>query len=203
MEVLMRGAVRSLFVAASLLVAASAGAQPVSENNIEVGGGLGGVVSWWIPPQPGGDVRVTFPINRRFAIDALVAMAPARDGATYGLYGALVRQRMVRRATRDVQPFVSYGVVGIFGRRHVDEYRYRDAAGATVVMPEYNDTVVSPPFIGMLGGGVERRVHARLSVRAEAQMVMALVLPVGVRIAAGVSVSVGRLAHAPAEVVSR
>ena len=196
----MQSTMRSLLVAGSLLVAASAGAQPAGGNNIEVGGGLGGLVSWWTRPLPGGDLRVTFPVNHRFAIDALVAMTPTQDKETYGIYGAIVKQRIGARAASDLQPFVSYGVIGVFTRTHVDEYRYTTAAGATVVSPGYDDTFVSPPFIGMLGGGVERRVHRRLSVRVEAQAVMALVVPIGVRMAAGVSVPIGRLAHAPAGV---
>jgi hypothetical protein len=199
----MRNAVTSLLVAASLLMAASAGAQPVERNNIEIGGGLGGLMSWWIHPRPGADVRVTFPIDRRFAIDTLVAMTPTQDNETYGLYGVLVKQRIGARAASDLQPFLSYGVIGVFARTHEDEYRYLTGTGATVVRPAYDDTTMTPPLIGMIGGGIERRVLPRLSVRVEAQALILLVLPVGVRVAAGVSVPIGRLAQAPAGVVSR
>jgi hypothetical protein len=202
MEVLMPRIIRSLIVASSLFVAASAGAQPSSGNNIEIGGG-GGVLSSWEHSQPGGDLRVTFPVNHRIAIDALVAMAPAQHNETFGLYGVLVKHRIGSRPASDLQPFLSYGVIGIFVRYHEEEYRYRSATGSTIVSPAYDHGYVSPPLFGMFGGGVERRVLPRLSVRVEAQAVMFLVLPVGVRIAAGASVPIGRLAHAPAEAVAR
>jgi len=196
--VLMRNAVRSLLVAAALLMAASAGAQPVGGNNIEIGGGIGGLMSWWIDPRPGADVRVTFPLNRRFAVETLAAISPMQNQETYGLYGVLVRQRIGARTASQVQPFLSYGAIGVFARTHEDEYRYITATGATVVRPAYDDTYVTPPFLGMIGGGLERRVFPRLSVRVEAQAMVALVVPVAVRVAAGVSVPIGRLAQAAA-----
>ena len=48
---------------------------------------------------------------------------------------------------------------------------------------------------GIVGGGVERRVHDRVIVRLEAQALTLLVIPVAVRVMTGVSVPIGRSAR--------
>jgi hypothetical protein len=62
-----------------------------------------------------------------------------------------------------------------------------------VSVPARTDTYVSLPLIGLIGGGYQHDIVRRLAVRVEAQAVMAFVLPVGVRMAAGVSVPLGRM----------
>jgi hypothetical protein len=57
----------------------------------------------------------------------------------------------------------------------------------------HSPPAITLPFIGLIGGGVQYRVAPRVKVRLESQLVMALILPVGVRAAAGISVPLGKL----------
>jgi hypothetical protein len=54
---------------------------------------------------------------------------------------------------------------------------------------------ITPPYIGLIGGGVQRRLAPRLAGRLETQVIMAIILPVGVRVATSVSVPLGRIAQ--------
>lgn len=54
-------------------------------------------------------------------------------------------------------------------------------------------THVLPPFLGLAGVGVQYTVTPHLAVRFEAQAAIALIIPVGVRVAAGVSIPIGRV----------
>jgi hypothetical protein len=152
--------------------ASVAHAQAAEDRRVEIGGGIGTVASLWTGPFPGGDVRLTVPVSERGDVETLFAVSPSGTGETLGFYGVQFRQRL-RHARSVVEPFLTYGGIGIF---------YRDDG----------DSMVTPPVIGFVGGGVEHRVHRRLAVRVEAQAIVLLVVPIGVRVAAGVSVPIGR-----------
>jgi len=173
--------------------AASAGAQPVAARNVEIGAGVGGVLSWYVGGIPGADVRVSVPVSERRAVEGFVGLTPVLDNATTGFYGVLVRQRVGRETRSNPETFFSYGVVGGFTHYHNPGYQSRAPNGETVIVPARSQTVIAPPIIGMIGGGIQQRVAPRLSVRVEGQAIMALILPVGVRVAAGVSVPLGKL----------
>jgi hypothetical protein len=194
---------RKVIVGVLLLATSATSARAQAWRNVEVGGSVGAMVSWWVPPIPGGDVRLTFPVSDRFAVETLVAATPTFADFTAGFYGVQVKQRIRKGASATVQPFVSYGAIGVFAHYHDDEYRYTSASSLPVVVPSHRGTFVSPPLLGLIGGGVQRSVASRLAVRIEAQAVMALVLPVGVRVAAGVSVPIGRLTPATRTGASR
>jgi hypothetical protein len=120
----------------------------------------------------------------RKSIEAIGGVSAVRvAGDTVGFYGVQIQQRLRREAGSNVQPFISYGVIGVFFKSGPD-YRYKPG-------PSHN--IVTPPFIGLIGGGAQRRFTSRLNGRLEVQAVMALVVPVGVRVSAGVSVPVGRV----------
>ena len=174
-----------------VLWAGAVSAQSTPSRSIEIGAGLGGVMSWWGVATPGGDVRVTIPTSDRFAVEALIGRAPREGGVTRGLYGGQIKQTVRKWQSADVEPFLTYGLIGVFERYHLDEYQYTSATGKVTVSQAVTYSYVYPPLIGLIGGGVQRRVAAHLAVRFEAQAVMALILPVGVRVAAGVSVPLG------------
>jgi hypothetical protein len=58
----------------------------------------------------------------------------------------------------------------------------------------YTSTQVLAPFLGVAGVGAQYAVAPHLAVRLESQAAVALIIPVGVRVAAGVSVPLGRVA---------
>jgi len=172
------GRAPAIVVALLASVAAAAPAGAADGRSIEVGGGAGTVGSWFTGrPLSGGDFRVTIPAGPRGDIEALVAVSAPGGGETIGLYGVQFRQRLRSSPSVGTQPFMTYGGVGVF---------YRDR-GASMILP---------PVFGTVGGGVEQRVAPRVALRVEAQSMVLLVLPVAVRVAAGVSIRVGHMAPA-------
>src|SRR5262249_14900741 len=175
-----RWAIAAMMVCA---VSSAAHAQPYPYRNTEVGGAIGSVASWWTSRIDGGDVRVTVPVAPRGDVEILGAYGQSvgwSDGIV-GFYGGQYRLALggpadggqyrlhcVEPATGGVHPFVTLGAIGLL-----------------VHWPR--EPSVQPPVFGMFGGGVERRLLARLTVRAEAQaMMLLLAIPAGVRVAAGV-----------------
>jgi hypothetical protein len=167
--------------------AAAAEAQPTEPQHVEIGASLGSVLTWFYGGHAigGGDVRVAVPIRGGRAIEGFVGLTPVAEHATTGVYGLLVRRPLRDQTDPDVEQFFSYGVVGAFSHYNATDYRNPSVS--------HSNTVITPPVIGLLGGGVQYRVAPRVKVRLESQLVMALILPVGVRAAAGISVPLGRL----------
>jgi hypothetical protein len=167
---------RSLPGAIALVVVVSsvAHAQPYADRHVELGAGLGTVASWWTSPVKGGDVRVTIPLAARGDLELLGALgsSPDRSASAVGFYGGQFRLHLRGGATQSVRPFLTFGAIGLIVHSHYD-------------------TEVTPPVIGLAGVGVERRLLPRLTVRAEAQSVVLLVIPVGVRVAASASIPIG------------
>jgi hypothetical protein len=77
----------SVIVALLLMSAIAAVANAQVLQHVEVSGGVGVVPSWWTAPIPGGDVRITVPVNERFAVEGLVAVT----GTTIGSCNRTVR----------------------------------------------------------------------------------------------------------------
>jgi hypothetical protein len=166
---------------------AAAEAQPAEPEHVEIGASLGSVVTWFFGghAMPGGDVRVTVPTRGGRAIEGFIGLTPAAEHATTGFYGLLVKRPLRDQADPNVEQFFSFGVVGTFVHYRATDYRNQSVSRS--------ETLITPPLIGLIGGGVQHRVAPRLKVRLESQLVMALILPVGVRVAGGVSVPLGRL----------
>jgi len=169
----MTSAVRIGIVASMIaFVPLAARAEAADDRAVEIGGGIGALGSQLVGALSGGDVRITLPVSARGDVEALVAMQAPGRGDTLGFYGVQYKQRL-RSTSSGPQPFLSYGGVGVF---YVEE----------------GHSMILPPFLGFVGGGVEQRVNRHLSVRVDAQAVVFFVFPVGVRVAAGVSVPIGR-----------
>jgi hypothetical protein len=173
----------------------AAAAQVVDDRRIEIGGGLGTVGSWWSGPYSGGDVRVGVRVGDRGAVETLVGLSPTGHGdeVPIGFYGVQFRHDLRPGATSSVQPFLTYGGIGVFGHQRGYDVRSTSRDGVLTTRHVDGDSFVTPPFIGLVGGGVQRRVAQHLTVRLDAQAVVLFILPVGVRVAAGVSVPLGRV----------
>ena len=172
-----------------------ASAQTV-DRRVELGIGAGGAASWWIPDLPavaGPEIRVSIPTSDRKSIEGIGGVSTVRlAGDTVGFYGVQRQHRLRHDEESHVESFFSYGVIGVFSHSRRPEYRYRAANGSMVVTPASSRTYVVPPFIGLLGGGAERQMTSRLKARLEVQAVMALVIPVAVRVSTGVSIGLGK-----------
>lgn len=168
---------------------------PTGKQPLEIGFGLGTVGSWWTGPFSGGDVRLGFPIKDRGALEAVVAYSAKgpEDEMPIGFYGAQFRQDFRRRSRASTQPFLTYGALGIFGREGSVDYQTTNRDGTTFVTHADSSTYVTPPVIGVFGAGVQQRVTRRLAVRVDVQTYLVFIIPVGVRVAAGATIPIGRL----------
>jgi hypothetical protein len=191
----MRDTLRAITACALLFGFPSvAAAQVVDDRQIEIGGGLGTVGSWWSGPYSGGDVRVGLRVGDLGALETLVGLSPEGHGdeVPIGFYGLQFRHDLRPGATSSVQPFMTYGLIGVFGHQQGYDVHSTSPAGVLTTRHVDGDSFVTPPFIGLVGGGVQRRLARHLTVRVDVQALVALVIPLGVRVSAGVSVPVGR-----------
>src|SRR5258706_886551 len=141
--------------------ASSVNAQTSDRRRVELGIGAGGAASWWTSSGVAGpEVRVSAPMGNRKTIEAIGGVSAVRVAVdTVGFYGVQMQQRLKRAEDGDVQPFISYGVIGVFINSHSDN---RYGAGPS-------STFVTPPFIGLIAGGAHRPATLRPTPRREVQ----------------------------------
>ena len=95
-------------------------------------------------------------------------------------------------------------MIGVFGRERGEPGpKPRNPDGTTFVTHADSTGYLTPPFVGLVGFGVQRNLHRRLAVRVDVQALALLIIPVGVRAAAGVTIPVGAIGGVRATVVSR
>ena len=164
---------RTSIATITLLLAWISIARAQDAPRMQIGASGGTIVSWFREPYVGGDVRLTTPVNDAGDVEVLAGI-PSADGRHEGIagfYAVQFRQRIRKGATSTLQPFATYGGMGL-------------------VVPGASPAVL-PPIIGLVGGGFEQRLAGGVALRIEAQGVFAVVIPAGVRMAAGLSVPIG------------
>ena len=115
------------------------------------------------------ELRFAMPLADRFALEPFVTAGSRtrrQRAVLEGLYGAQIRQRFVRLSTNHAYIFATYGVSAYF-------------SGSESTFP----------LIGHFGLGLNRRVSKHASFRPEVQIVTFHVVPIGVRLVAGLSVN--------------
>lgn len=135
----------------------------------------------------GVDLRVSanLPVNDRKSIEFFAGVAESGDILdTRGVYGVQFR-RLVNGADARHQVYSSVGFMGLVAR-----YEAPDCLDANCDWTSTNH--VTQPFLLLLGGGVDFDMKPRLKLHLESQMAFALVVPVSLRVAIGVSVPLGR-----------
>jgi hypothetical protein len=166
---------------------AGPGGAPLTAGRlVEIGVGGGGVTSFL---GNGGDLRVTVTVPRgeRRSIEGFVGVYRGNDALeTRGVYGFQVRQPIERGRRPGFEPFATFGIMGIVARYQTSDCPYASCRPHT-------STHVLAPFLGLAGVGVQYAVTPHLAVRLESQAAIALIVPVGVRVAAGVSIPLGRI----------
>jgi hypothetical protein len=157
--------------------------QDPTSRPLEIGIAGGGEVS---PISSGGDLRLnlTVPRSERRALEFFVGGYRGSNDFDLGVYGFQVRRPMAKRRRPGVEPFVTLGVMGFFDR--FEASRCRD--GGCRAERSFR---VFPPVLGLIGVGAQYTIRPRLAVRVESQAAMALIIPVGFRFAAGVSMPLG------------
>jgi len=174
------GKARCLVAALALgfIAPAAAHAQAKADRRIEIGGGMGTVAAWLFGESvghiSGGDLRVTLPVAARGDLEVLGALGrtPDESTETVGFYAGQFRL-LFREPASAVQPFMTFGAMGLLA--HSAEY----------------GSDLTAPLITFVGAGVQRRLTRHLIVRGDAQSMLLIFVPVGVRVAGGVSIPIG------------
>lgn len=187
------------FAWAVSLVAVSAVPAFAQERNrpVEIGLGATGVVTWI---TSGGDLRasISIPVNDRVSMEFFGGPYGGSDRLGLpikGFYGVQLKREIDRGSRAGLTPFLTFGAAGV-----VASYDTYDCPFGNC---RRRSTLVLPPMIGLIGGGVQYTVNPRLAVRVEAQGVIALIVPAGVRVSVGVSIPVGHRFSASAPARSR
>jgi hypothetical protein len=159
-----------------------------TDRPVEIGVGTGGVMSW---AGSGGDLRVTVTVPRseRRSIEGFAGIYRGSGNDffdTRGVYGFQIKQQIVRGRRSGFEPFATFGAMGIVARYETSDCLQRSCG-------YHVSTLVLPPFLFLAGGGAQYTVTPHLAVRLDAQAGIALFIPVGVRVAAGVSIPLGRV----------
>src|SRR5215471_1059660 len=191
-----------------LLILASAVA--AGAQTLEIGAGIGGTRlesgDWFgrVVRSPALDGAIGVALNDRFAVEAFLTygrrsisaaeysplIAGGDTQITEGLYGFVIRQRVIGRPESGFHAFVSYGLSGIYSRQSVPERQY--LVGRTVVaLPAYAYNDTQGMWYPLGGFGVQQAIASHLAIRAEGQMVTFLGFPIGGRGSVGLVVPIG------------
>lgn len=139
------------------------------------------------------DLRVTTPVNRRFAIEGSIGVSEVEDHEIYGFYGFQIRQRLASPINRRGGIFATYGTIGLYEHQGPYEVRTRDAAGVErVVFRNPGRTDFSLPIVPAVGLAVLRTIGSHAAFRFDAQALVPAWGGVGTRLTAGVAIPMGR-----------
>ncbi len=169
---------------ALLVVGLAASGASAQAQGVEIGGGVGSVSSWWTGPFSGVHADVVMPIRDDQDLEALIAAQTRTSPDTLGFYAAVYRRRLGASRWARLEPFVTVG------------------AGAYFASYDHHSTL-SPPLLGFVGAGFDQRIAPRLKLRVDTQGILAAVIPVGVRVSAGLSVALRREPRTPRRIARR
>jgi hypothetical protein len=183
----MRSFIMPTTTLAILLAAGAASAQPAAGQTrrpaFEIGAGISGIQVFEVdflqpePFGPSGDVRLTVPLTPRFAFEGTWMIARRTnpiERRVRTLYALQIRQRLARASSERTDVFLTYGALGSYARV------------SSHLFPAYSEH--EAPIYVVAGAGLQHDIARRLAVRADAQLFTVLYLPLGVRVAAGMSV---------------
>lgn len=185
-------------------------AVPAGAQTLEIGAGTGAARlesgDWWgrVVRSPAVDGAIGFALSDRLAVEAFLTygrrsisaaeysplIAGGDTQITEGLYGFVIRQRVLGGPESGFHAFVSYGLSGIYSRQSVPARQYLN--GRTVVaLPAYTYNETQGMWYPLGGFGVQRAIASHLAVRAEGQVVTFLGYPIGGRGSVGLVVPIG------------
>lgn len=191
--------VSSVVIVLLTLTSSESSAQ-TSRPPVEAGVGLSGLVAvpyedFGVPEQsPAADFRVTVPISPRFSIEGQMSLT--HHGGQFGsgvdsLYMIQVKQRIASGTRGGFHPFLTYGALGFLEHERVNPYTVTLPNGTATSSAGFSYTSVDEPYGLVVGGGVQQQIGKHLAVRAEAQMMSFLWIPLGARFSATLSVPFG------------
>jgi hypothetical protein len=146
------------------------------------------------PDQTAVHLRVTLPFTRQFSFECVVTIGGRGNEfwhRTEGFYVFQVKQRLVRATGDRFHVFLTYGAAGYYAHVHQPAAQVTLDDGTVVPIPESSYTETDPPIAAIMGAGFQRELGRRVALRAEAQLMTLLWIPLGVRLSAGVSIPFG------------
>ena len=192
-------------VAALLLTLA--GVQPASAQQVDVGGTISDFyVAYGNGNFVGGGPMVTVHFNERHAMQVVTDLRYRRfenARSVTGLYSVQYR-RTFHRAASPTSFFLTAGAVGgvswarVSGFSYIDTGHYEDgkwiASGPTGVGWETQSRFrMTPPWVPVLGAGIERNITKRVALRADATSAVGPYGAIGVRVSAGAVVQLKKM----------
>jgi hypothetical protein len=185
---------RACVVAGLLLASVPAFAQQT--RPVQVLFGVDGVASW---VGDGHDLRlsISVPKGDRLSVEFFGGNWHGDPGTLYdtaAIYGFQIRQRIFPGRRPGVDPFLTYGTMGVIGRsvRPDAIVIAGDQRCNGHPCQQSQPATVAPPLLGLFGIGVQHTISPHLALRVEAQGGFFFVIPVGVRVAASVAIPLGR-----------
>ena len=156
----------------------------------------------WSSPE----LRLTIPWSPRFAIEVSSMMSqrhyttlyydvtgerPVRSTHLEGLYTIQVKHQLGRAAGERFHAFATYGGSGYYDFiTDAPETTYQHSDGRVDRIRAGNPRNI-PPIATTVGVGLQHRLSRHLALRAEAQLIAALVLPFGYRASASIAIRLG------------
>ena len=134
-----------------------------------------------------GHIRVTLPFAAHFAFEGATTMGRRADDyrtRTEGLFILQVQQRFRRAVDAPFQPFITYGGAGYYA--HVTQHEVRRNGVLVSRHGSFNE--IDPPIATLFGAGAQQRLARHITVRAEAQLLTLLYLPLGYSFSTSVSI---------------
>jgi hypothetical protein len=128
--------------------------------------------------EPTGHLRVTLPFATHFAFEGVTTIGRRADDywtRTEGLFALQVQQRFRRAVEAPFQPFITYGGAGYYA--HVTQHEVRRNGVLVSRHGSFNE--IDPPLATLFGAGIQQRLGRHITVRAEAQLLTLLYLPLG------------------------
>ena len=192
----------ALAAALLILLSAAVSAQD-ARPPAEIGAGYGGLLVTEIASRGGDytvgsssrpaiDFRVTVPYTPRFSFEALATISSRTSATAFhltnGLYILQVKQRLRSATGERFHAFLTYGATGYYAHLRQEAATLTGANGKPYGVDAYEIGHTDPPFFAIAGGGFQREVGHWAAVRADAQLVTLLWVPVGVRLSAGISI---------------
>jgi hypothetical protein len=187
---------------------APAFAQPIEVALGFTGVGIANGSDFWGEgiKRAGVEARVTIPISARFAFEPFVTyghrtlpQTPSYGatvfgggaGRSEGLYALTIKQRLAID-TPGTYAFLTYGLADYYGVTSFARTTYAYSNGNSYTYPAYTSTNGGGLGFPVFGGGAEKSLGRRASVRADAQVILFLFYPIGFRASVGVAVPLGR-----------
>ena len=145
--------------------------------------------------EPSADVRITVPLSRHFAFEAIGTIGQRGNQyweRTEGLFLLHIRQQFRAAENRPLRPFITYGLAGYYAHFEQREIAVPQPGGGSTTLTHVAFNEIEEPAAFAFGGGFQQQLGSRAALRFEGQLLTFLYLPLGYRFSTTVSIPIGR-----------